>query len=128
MTYKTHRRRRGAGRFPLLLAVSARLGPGAQAEAADQQECALGKGAAGGEQAELDRRVVEVEEAARAAHPSVLELQVVESLDDDEAAARGDSGYRSPVGAEQPPRDAREAAAVKLGTLMAERGLVHTVA
>src|SRR5690606_2634238 len=74
------------------------LRPRPQAEPAQQQQRGLAEAAAGGQQAELDRDVVEVEEAAGAADQPVGELDIVDAVDDDEAVRRRQRAALAPVG------------------------------
>ena len=79
----------------------ARLQP---TEAAQQQQRGLSEPAAGGQEAELRGRVVEVEEAARAADRAVRELQVVEAVDGHEVVGgRKRLADVGAVGAERAP-------------------------
>src|SRR2546423_285543 len=78
--------------------------------AAQQEKRRLREAASLGQQAELHGGVVEVEEAAGAAHAAALELQVVEAVQDQEAV-RGRHRTELPlVRPDRAPRDAGERA------------------
>ncbi len=78
-----------------------------EAEASQEQQRRLAQAAAARQQPELDAGVVEVEEAARALHAPVAELDEVDAVEGDEAVAAGQGAELSPVGTGGAPRHAR---------------------
>src|SRR5919112_738210 len=69
-------------------ARSRRAGPSPTRQAAQQEQRALRERAAAGNEPELSRDAVEVEEAARAAHEAARQLDVVDAVNYDEAPGR----------------------------------------
>src|ERR1700722_13968574 len=74
---------------------------GAEAEAAEDEECLLAERAARGQHSELDGGVVQVEEAADPQEVVVLELAVEDAVNDDEAIRRREAFELGTMGAEQ---------------------------
>jgi hypothetical protein len=92
----------------LMLAARATSGARSQqTEPAQHHQRGLAEAAALRQEAELDGDVVDVEEAARAAHVAVAQLEQVNAVESDEAAAGGQRADVAAVRSGEAPRQAR---------------------